>query len=68
LTSREETVVEKLLLTVEEVAEALGLSRWKVYALIRSRQLRSVKLDGSRRIAAAALREFVEELDGGNAA
>jgi excisionase family DNA binding protein len=57
--------MEKLLLTVDEAAEALGLSRWKLYALLRSGRLRSVKLDGSRRIAASALAEFVESLDEG---
>ena len=33
--------MEKLLLTVAEAAEALGLSRWKLYALLRSGRLRS---------------------------
>jgi excisionase family DNA binding protein len=57
--------MDKLLLTVDEAAEALGLSRWKLYALLRSGRLRSVKLDGSRRIAASALAEFVETLEEG---
>lgn len=57
--------MEKLLLTVDEAADALGLSRWKLYVLLRSGRLRSVKVDGSRRIATTALMEFVETLDDG---
>lgn len=51
-----------LLLTPEEVAEALHVGRTKVYDLLRSRTLASVKVGGSRRIPATALQEYVERL------
>ncbi|MGH3356613.1 MAG: helix-turn-helix domain-containing protein [Nocardioidaceae bacterium] len=54
--------MEKLLLTADEAAEVLGLSRSKVFGLIQSRRLASVKIGGSRRIPATVLRDYVEEL------
>ena len=45
-----------LLHTVEETAEILKVSRWKVFELIRTNQLRSVKIGGSRRIPLARSR------------
>jgi len=53
----------KLLYRVPEVAEALGVSRAKVYQLIQSGALRSVKIDSSRLIRSADLMEFVADLD-----
>jgi excisionase family DNA binding protein len=51
--------MEKLLLSPTEAAEALGISRWKLYDLMRKGLLRSIKIDGCRRIAPSALAEFV---------
>ncbi len=59
--------MDKVLLTAEEAAEALGVGRCKVFDLIRRGALRSVKLDGYRRIPRAALEEFVAELVEGGA-
>ncbi|MER7820305.1 helix-turn-helix domain-containing protein [Streptomyces sp. NPDC096153] len=47
-------------LTVPEVMEALKLSRFTVYNLIRSRELPSILVGRSRRIPADALRTFME--------
>jgi len=52
-----------LLLTAEEAAQALRVGRSKVYELMRSGVLRSVKIGGSRRISATALAEFVATLE-----
>ncbi len=52
-----------LLLTAEEAARALRVGRSKVYELMRSGVLRSVKIGGSRRISATALAEFVAALE-----
>lgn len=49
-----------LLLTVEEAAEALALGRTKVYELLESGSLRSVKIGRLRRIPVQALHEFVQ--------
>jgi excisionase family DNA binding protein len=53
----------KLLYRVPEAADALGVSRAKVYQLIQSGALRSVKIDSSRLIRSADLMEFVADLD-----
>lgn len=52
-----------LLLTPEEAAQALRVGRSKVYDLMRSGQLRSVKIGGSRRVSAQALVEYVAALE-----
>ena len=41
----------------------LGVGRTKVYELMRSGALRSVRLDGLRRVPVAALVEFVAQLE-----
>jgi excisionase family DNA binding protein len=53
----------KLLYRVTEVAAALGLSRAKVYQLIQSGALRSVKIDSSRLVRSSDLLAFVADLD-----
>ena len=47
-------------LTVPEVMAALRLSRFKVYDLIRSNQLQSIKIGRSRRVPADGLRTFMQ--------
>lgn len=58
-----ELPMDKLLLTPEEAADRLSVGRSKVYELIGSGRLRSVRIGASRRIPAAALVEFVRDLD-----
>lgn len=48
------------LLTAEEAAEKLKISRAKVYRLMTTGELRSVPIGGNRRIEQAALHEFVD--------
>jgi excisionase family DNA binding protein len=52
-----------LLLRPEDAASALGIGRTKVYELMRSGALRSVKIGGLRRIPATALADFVAKLE-----
>ena len=52
-----------LLLRPEDAARALGVGRTKVYELMRSGALRSVRVGGLRRIPVAALNEFVTRLE-----
>lgn len=54
--------MEKLLLTPEEAGAALGVGRSRVYDLMRTRQLPSVRIGKSRRVPAAAVRAFVDQL------
>ena len=55
---------EKLLYRATEAAECLGVSRAKIYELIQSGVLPSVRFDGCRRIRRDDLRAFVESLRG----
>ena len=48
--------------TVEEAAQVLKISRWKVFDLIRANQLRSVKIGGLRRIPGTAIEEYITRL------
>lgn len=47
---------------VEEAAELLRISRWKVYDLIRTNELRSVKIGGRRLVPQRAIEEYVTRL------
>jgi excisionase family DNA binding protein len=53
-------MIEKLLLRPEEAAEAIGFRRSTAYALIRSGELPSILVNGSIRVPADALRQWVE--------
>jgi excisionase family DNA binding protein len=54
--------VDKLLLTPEEAAERLSVGRSRIFELISSGRLRSVRIGASRRIPADALVDFVNDL------
>ena len=54
--------MERLLLRIPEVAERLTMSRSKVYQLIQSGVLPSVRIDHSRRVRARDLEAFVAAL------
>ena len=58
--------MDKLLLTPEEAAERLSVGRSRIFELISTGRLRSVRIGASRRIPAAALTDFVNELIGGD--
>lgn len=52
--------VPRLVLTPQEAAEALQISRTQIYALLRRGELKSVKIGKLRRIPLTALRAYVE--------
>ena len=54
--------VARLLLTPNEAAHALGVSRSLLYSLIMSQQLFSVKVGKARRIPVQSLQEYVGSL------
>jgi excisionase family DNA binding protein len=54
--------VNVVVYTVEEAAQVLKISRWKIFDLIRTNQLRSVKIGGLRRIPHAAIDEYIVRL------
>jgi excisionase family DNA binding protein len=49
--------------TVEQVAEMLNIGRDKVYYLLRTGQLRSIKIGKLRRITEQHLAEFIESME-----
>jgi excisionase family DNA binding protein len=49
--------------TVEQVAEMLSIGRDKVYYLLRTRQLNSIKIGKLRRITDQHLADFVSSLE-----
>ena len=55
--------MEQLMYRPAEAAQVLGIGRTRVFALIKSGRLRSIKLGGGRYISADALRAFVRELE-----
>jgi excisionase family DNA binding protein len=58
----EGAAMERLLLTVEEVAEALHIGRTRVFALIAAKEITSVKIGNLRRIPVDAVREYAARL------
>jgi excisionase family DNA binding protein len=54
--------------TVEQVAKMLHVGRDKVYILLRTGQLRSIKIGKSRRITQQHLAEFIATLESDDAA
>jgi excisionase family DNA binding protein len=51
-----------LLLRVEEAAAVLRIGRTRMFALIESGEVRSLKLGRSRRVPVDALRAYVDQL------
>jgi excisionase family DNA binding protein len=54
--------------TVEQVAKMLHISRDKVYYLLRTHQLRSIKIGKSRRITDQHVAAFIASLEDESAA
>jgi excisionase family DNA binding protein len=54
--------VGKILLTVPEAAAALAISRSKLYELLAAGLIRSVRIDGSRRVPVQAIEAYVARL------
>ncbi len=55
--------MNKLLLTPEEAAEVLGIGRTKVYALMATGELLSVRIGKSRRVPRDAVDEYIARLE-----
>ncbi len=54
--------MNKLLLTPEAAAEMLSISRSKIYQLLATGEVASVRIGTSRRVPFDALVEFIERL------
>lgn len=64
ITAGREVAADRLI-TVQEAAERLRISRWSVYNLIRANQLRTIKIGRRRLMTPAALAECIKMLEGG---
>lgn len=53
---------ERIVLTVEEAAERLGIGRTLVYALVRRGDIESISIGRLRRIPCDAVDDFVDRL------
>ena len=56
---RRETTMDELLVSIEEAARRLQVSRSTLYLLVQRGELQSIKIGASRRVPVAALDEFV---------
>jgi len=52
----------RLLLTVEEAADRIGICRSNMFKLIRQGDIKSVKVGRLRRVPPAALEDFIQQL------
>jgi excisionase family DNA binding protein len=55
-------IMERLLLSPDQVAESLGVCRSRVYDLMRTGVLPSVKIGRARRVPVSAVRAYVDQL------
>lgn len=55
-------VASRLLLSVEEAGEVLGVKRSKMYELISAGEIESVKIGKSRRVPVDAVEAYVDRL------
>lgn len=53
---------ERILLTVEEAGQLLGIGRTKTYALVKSGELESVQIGRLRRVPRAAIDDYANKL------
>jgi excisionase family DNA binding protein len=53
---------DKLLLTIDEAAQALSLGRTVLYELLAAGEIASIKIGGARRVLYASLLAFIERL------
>jgi len=58
----------QLLFSPEETGQKLKMGRSPVYELIKTGELRSIKIGRSRRVSATAIEEFVRRVEGEPAA
>jgi excisionase family DNA binding protein len=62
MTTTDVTTAVRLVLTVEEAADRLGIGRTLMYALITAGEVESVRIGRLRRIPADALERYVDGL------
>lgn len=63
LRGKGKTMEDKMLYTLTDVTAALSVGRSKVYELVRSGALPSVRIGGSRRVRGEDLADYVDSLE-----
>jgi excisionase family DNA binding protein len=63
MSSHSDDITGRLLLTPEQAAEVLSIGRTRLYQLVATGQLPSVKLGASRRITRQSLERYVASLE-----
>lgn len=56
------TANSRIVLTIEEAAQRLGIGRTTMYALVKTGQIRTVTIGRLRRVPAFCLDEYVQNL------
>ncbi len=51
-----------ILVTVDELAEALSIGRTAAWELVRKRKIKSVKIGRTRRVPVSAIQEYIDQL------
>lgn len=67
MTAAQTQDAQRLLLTVEQAADRLGICRSNMFKLIRTGAVESVQIGRLRRITPAALEDYVNRLSSGTA-
>lgn len=62
MTDTDQTTTPRLMLTAEQAAEALGIGRTTMFALIKSGEIQSVRIGRLRRVPAAAVGAYAARI------
>jgi excisionase family DNA binding protein len=62
MTDTDQTPTPRVMLTPEQAAEAIGIGRTTMYALIKSGEIESVRIGRLRRVPADAIDAYTQRL------
>lgn len=62
MTDTDQTTAPRVMLTPEQAAEAIGVGRTTMFALIKTGDIESIRIGHLRRIPAAALEAYANRL------
>ena len=62
MTDTDQPATPRLMLTVEQAAEALGIGRTTMFALVKSGQIQSIRIGRLRRVPADAIDTYAQRL------
>lgn len=62
MTDTDQTPTPRVMLTAEQAAEALGIGRTTMYALIKAGEIQSIRIGRLRRVPADAIDAYTQRL------